>query len=59
MGHHSIPQHYLKGFCDPSDASLIWVYEKGSKRIFSSSIKSLANENNRWPENIEKYLAMK
>jgi len=59
MGDHYIPQYYLKGFSDSPDSSNIWVYEKGSTKIFPSSIKRAANENNRWPENVEEHLANK
>lgn len=57
MGQHYIPEYYLNGFSDSLNSSNIWVYEKGSKRIFPSTIKNAANENNRWPASIEKYLA--
>ncbi|OGO23612.1 MAG: hypothetical protein A2Z28_04500 [Chloroflexi bacterium RBG_16_51_9] len=40
-----------------STSSNIWVYEKGSNRVFRTSVKTVANENNRWPKNTEKYLA--
>jgi len=59
MGKHCIPQYYLSGFSDPFAPSKIWVYEKGSKRIFQSNIKNIANEKNRWPQHIEEYLANK
>lgn len=38
-------------------SSNIWVYEKGSNRKFRTAIKTVANENNRWPESTEEYLA--
>jgi hypothetical protein len=57
VGQHYIPEYYLDGFSDLLNPSNIWVYEKGSKRIFPSTIKNAANENNRWPASVEKYLA--
>jgi len=57
VGQHYIPQYYLQGFTESTDSSNIWVYEKGSTRKFSTSIKSIANENNRWPKSVEEYLA--
>jgi hypothetical protein len=59
MGDHYVPQHYLRGFSDPPLFSKIWVYEKGSTQKFQSSIKSVANEKQRWPPHVEKYLANK
>jgi hypothetical protein len=59
MGEHSVPQYYLSGFCDPLSSSKIWVYEKGSKRIFQSNIKNIAVETNRWPQDIEEFLTNK
>ncbi len=59
MGDHYIPQHYLSGFSDKSAPSKIWVYQKSSRRTLYTTIKSAANENNRWPKDIEQYLANK
>jgi hypothetical protein len=57
MGQHYIPRYYLEGFTEFPDSSNIWVYEKGDDRVFQTSIKSVANENNRWPRSVEEYLA--
>ena len=57
MGQHYIPQYYLEGFTEFPDSSNIWVYEKGGSCIFRTSTKTIANENNRWPESVEVYLA--
>ena len=57
MRQHYIPQYYLEGFTEFPDSSNIWVYEKGSDRIFRTAIKAIANENNRWPKSVEEYLA--
>ena len=57
MGQHYIPKYYLHGFCDPSKPSSIWVYEKGSERVFSTTVRRVANERNRWPQSVEEFLA--
>ncbi len=57
MGQHYIPKYYLEGFTEFPTSSNIWVYEKGSNRIFKTAIKTIANENNRWPKSVEEYLA--
>ena len=55
MGQHYVPQYYLNGFTDLS--STIYQYEKGSSIILPTSTKSVANENHRWSEKTELYLA--
>ncbi len=57
MGQHYVPQYYLEGFCDLSTPSNIWVYDRGSNQKFRTSVKTVANENNRWPKKTEEYLA--
>lgn len=57
MGQHYIPRYYLEGFSEFPNSSNIWVYEKGSNRKFRTAIKTIANENNRWPKSVEEYLA--
>jgi hypothetical protein len=57
MGDHYIPQYYLSGFSSLNEPSKIWVYEKGSERKYLSTLKNVANENKRWPKEVEKYLA--
>jgi hypothetical protein len=57
MGQHYIPQYYLDGFTDSLGVSNIWVYEKGSNRIFRTTTRNVANENRRWPKGTEWYLA--
>lgn len=56
MGDHYIPQYYLNGFSSPKDEN-IWVYEKGNSKVFCSKSKSIANENNYYTSEVEKYLA--
>jgi len=56
MGHHYIPQYYLKGFASPSD-DMVWVYEKGSLLKFQTHIKNIAHETDYYSSEVEKYLA--
>jgi len=56
MGQHYVPFYYLNGVID-STTSSIWVYEKGSDRVFSTTVGQVANENNYWPQDIEQSLA--
>ena len=57
MGQHYIPKYYLNGFSDPFKPASIWVYERGSRRVFCTATENVANENRRWPESVEQYLA--
>lgn len=43
--HHYIPQFYLKGFVDPNNDPLIWIYRKGDERILSLPSQSIGFEN--------------
>jgi len=56
MGHHYLPQYYLKGFTETVDNKL-WAYEKGSGVKFNTQIKSLANLTDFYSEETEQYLA--
>jgi hypothetical protein len=55
MGHHYIPQYYLKGFASPGD-DMIWVYEKGGSLKFSANIKKIAQKTNYYSPEVERYL---
>lgn len=55
MGHHYIPQYYLKGFASPSD-DMIWVYEKGGSLKFPANIKKIAQKTNYYSTEVERYL---
>jgi hypothetical protein len=54
MGYHYVPQHYLGGFAVDK---LIWVHDRLGERSFATQPKSIANENNIYPEDLERYLA--
>lgn len=57
MGNHYLPQYYLKGFTSATNSPLIWTYEKGSQRRFSTTVKQVANKNRYWADEIENWLA--
>ena len=33
MGHHYLPQHYLRCFSTPDNPDYIWMYDKSSKEF--------------------------
>lgn len=55
MGNHYLPRYYLKGFSKNSGKT-IWVYEK-QKDKFASQVKSVANINQFYSNEVEKHLA--
>lgn len=54
MGHHYVPQFYLRGFTVDNK---IWVHDRTHNRTFSSQPKTIANENNLYTEELETHLA--
>lgn len=56
MGHHYIPQYYLEGF-SLLESKKVWVYEKNGPLKFQTIVKSTANENKYYSQEVEKYLA--
>lgn len=54
MGHHYVPQFYLRAF---SDKSSIWAYDKSARRHFKTNVKAIANENGMYSEELENRLA--
>lgn len=56
MGHHYVPQAYLRGFSDPSDTRMIWMYDKKESRFVRASIKSVAQEPAYYSEDDERQL---
>ncbi|MDZ4073131.1 MAG: DUF4238 domain-containing protein [Hylemonella sp.] len=56
MGHHFVPQFYLKGF---EASGRIWAYDKLESRCFPTQAKSIANETGMYSEDIESFLATK
>ena len=54
MGHHYLPQFYLRGF---SDGNTIWVHDRLESRTFGSQPKTVANETKMYTAELEQYLA--
>ena len=54
MGHHYLPQHYLRGF---ASGKAIWAHDLQEKRSFRTRIKSVANETALYTEDLEAHLA--
>lgn len=54
MGHHFVPQFYLRGF---TEGNTIWVYDRQASCSFNSQPKTVANENKMYTEEIEGWLA--
>jgi hypothetical protein len=54
MGHHYVPQYYLRGF---TQDDRLWVYDKTASTPFRSTPKSVANENKLHSDEVEAFLA--
>jgi hypothetical protein len=57
MGHHYVPQEYLRGFADPHSPGAIWMYDKLSRRFLHASIKSIVQEAGYYSKEAEKQLS--
>jgi hypothetical protein len=53
MGHHYLPQRYLRHF---AHEQRIWVFDRANKRSFQSAPKSVANECGLYSEEVEAFL---
>lgn len=42
MGHHYIPQKYLRGFAETENPDAIWMYDKKLRRFTNPGIKSFS-----------------
>ena len=54
MGHHYVPQFYLRGF---TEGDRLWVHDRETQRSFPSQPKAIANENYLYTEELEQHLA--
>ena len=54
MGHHYLPQFYLRGF---TEGNTVWVHDRLERRSFPSQPKSIANENKLYSDDMEQHLA--
>jgi hypothetical protein len=53
MGHHYIPQHYLRNFQDVHDPGFIWMFDKDSGRGCLASITKVVQEASFYEPEIE------
>lgn len=56
MGHHYVPQFYLRGF---GSNGRIWAHDRDRKTSFETTVKGVANENGMYSEEVESFLANK
>jgi hypothetical protein len=57
MGYHYVPQYYLKSFTERLDSPYIWVYEKGSQRVFRAPVSRVAQQTGFYLDDVEVSLA--
>lgn len=57
MGHHYVPQEYLRGFEDPDSPGKIWMYDKYSHRFAHACIISVVQEAGYYSEDTERQLS--
>lgn len=56
MGHHFVPQYYLRGF---ESQGGIWVHDRESIRSFPTQVKVVGNENKLYSEELETHFNLK
>lgn len=54
MGHHYLPQHYLRGF---AAGKTIWAHDLKDSRSYRTQVKSVANETALYTKDLEAHLA--
>ena len=57
MGHHYVPQHYLRGFEAAEEPGTIWAYDKVLHRFTRVPIKTIAQEAEFYDEQVERELS--
>jgi hypothetical protein len=57
MGHHYVPQQYLRNFEDPNRRGFIWLHDKKGGNPRSVPIKKVAQEKGFYDKETEKILA--
>ena len=55
MGHHYVPQEYLRGFADPANPNFLWQFDKKTLRFTNepASIKKIAQQRAFYDEQTE------
>jgi hypothetical protein len=56
MGHHYVPQKYLRGFAELGNDDAIWMYDKKLRKFTNPGIKSVAQEAGFYSEEVEQQL---
>lgn len=56
MGHHYIPQAYLRGFTEPGSDRFIWMYDKVTGRFSRPTVRKLAQQKNFYSQEVESEL---
>ena len=59
MGHHYLPQHYLRCFSTPDNPDYIWMYDKSSKEFKRLPIQNVAQSSEFYSEEDERALSEK
>ena len=57
MGQHTVPQEYLRHFACPSEAGLIWMYDKESARFKKLPVKVVAQASEFYSQDDERLLS--
>lgn len=52
MGHHYVPQKYLRGFAGV-DSDKVWVYDKKGRRFFEAAISKIAQESAFYEDDVD------
>jgi hypothetical protein len=56
MGHHYVPQKYLRGFAETENPDAIWMYDKKLRQFTNPGIKSVAQEAGFYNNDVEQQL---
>ena len=56
MGHHYVPQKYLRGFAEFENDDAIWMYDKKLRKFTNPAIKSVAQEAGFYSQEVEQQL---
>jgi hypothetical protein len=56
MGHHYVPQKYLRGFAEKRNPNAIWMYDKKLRQFTNPGIKSVAQESGFYSNDVEQQL---
>lgn len=56
MGHHYVPQKYLRGFANTENPNTIWMYDKKLQQFKNPGIKSVAQKSGFYSNDVEQQL---